>query len=127
MRLGAQTPPRESGVGDTVWTLPVLQSVTVPASSGYTEYVHNIKDVRFPTHLVTFLQRFHNSSSTVGHLGVERTIACMPRLGLPAYPGMRNHVKHYIRTCPLYHNMSMLRTQIATSHYTTSRWNVVLT
>ena len=67
------------------------------------------------------LSKIHNSS--VGHLGVERTIAELRRSN-NIWEGMRSDVIAFIRSCPLCQKMSRIKVPIHTSPFTTASYGL---
>ena len=98
---------------ETTKSLPVLKVVEKSVESlGF------VKPVRFLPEFDQVIRRFHNTD--VGHLGAERTYRKMLQEGVPPFPQMREHVKHFIKCCPCCQKMNMLRNSIATARYTTA-------
>ena len=68
------------------------------------------------------LSQIHNTS--VGHLGIERTIAKLRRSN-NIWEGMRSDVIAFIRGCPLCQKMSKTKVPIHTNPFTTASYGLM--
>ena len=68
------------------------------------------------------IKAVHNSS--VGHHGVERTLAYLQKQG-HHWKYMRDHVKTFVKQCPLCQKMNRLKIPIRTVRFTLARYNVM--
>jgi transposase InsO family protein len=76
--------------------------------------------VRIPDDHYRAIGRVHNS--TVGHFGVERTIARLHKSN-QVWKHLRAHVRQYVRQCPHCQKMSALRLAIKTHPFTTASYD----
>ena len=68
------------------------------------------------------LAKVHNS--TVGHLGVERTLYRLKRLN-DTWPAMRIDISLFIKQCPCCQKMSRIKVPIHTSPFTTASYGLM--
>lgn len=81
------------------------------------ESVAAAEDFKIPKAQYLIIGQVHNS--TVGHHGVDRTLAKLADAG-HNWPQIREHVKRFIKRCPCCQKMSYLRIPIHTTPYTLS-------
>ena len=84
-----------------------------------TEFLNVAKEMFIPAAQRAIIEKCHNP--TVGHMGVERTMNCLHRLG-HVWDYMREHVKKFIRECPFCQKMSVLKTPIHAHPFTTAAY-----
>ena len=84
-----------------------------------TEELNVAKEMLIPVAERAIIQKCHNP--LVGHMGVERTILRLHKLG-HAWDYMREHVKKFIRECPYCQKMSYQKTAIHTHPFTTAAY-----
>ena len=83
------------------------------------EVVFVAKEFTIPLKERNLIAKCHNS--TVGHLGVEKTIDRLGRLGF-TWSYSREHVKQFIKQCPFCQKMSYLKTPVHTHPFTTAAY-----
>jgi hypothetical protein len=76
-------------------------------------------DTPIPSEWLEVLRLAHNSF--VGHFGVEKTIQKLEALG-QSWKYRREHVRKFIRECPVCQKMSDIKIQIKTHPFTTSSY-----
>jgi transposase InsO family protein len=84
-----------------------------------TEELNVAKEILIPVVHREMIQKCHNC--VIGHMGVEKTMTQLHRLG-KSWSYMREHVKKYIRECPFCQKMSLLKTPIHTHPFTTAAY-----
>jgi len=84
------------------------------------EHVYAFDDDKIPREFYYKIGTVHNS--TVGHHGVERTLAKLQQVG-ETWVQMRLHVKKFIKSCPLCQKLSHIKPALHTHPFTTSSFN----
>ena len=83
------------------------------------EELHLLDEFDIPKDKYKIIGNNHNS--TVGHFGVDKTLSKIteinPKTGLPRaepWPHMREHVKRFIKRCPICQKLSIAKVQVQT-------------
>ena len=92
---------------------------------GASEELHLIDEFKIPRDKYKLIGAVHNSH--VGHFGVEKTLSALtllnPRTGVPRntpWPYMREHVKRFIKRCPICQKASTTTIIVQTQNFTTA-------
>ena len=83
------------------------------------EVVNVAREFTIPVAQRNLIEKCHNSQ--VGHMGVEKVIARLDKLGY-TWPYSREHVKQFIKKCPFCQKMSYLKTPVHTHPFTTAAY-----
>lgn len=83
------------------------------------EYINNLTEFTIPAAEYKLIGKVHNSMT--GHHGVERTYTKLQAQG-HGWKYMREHVRKYIKMCPLCQKMTQIKTVIETHPFTTSSY-----
>ena len=75
-----------------------------------------------PASIYNQIKQYHNS--TVGHLGVDKTIARCEHNNI-TWPTMRSDIKTFIQRCPACQKMSQIKHHIHMSPFTTAAYGVM--
>jgi transposase InsO family protein len=95
---------------------------------GGNEELHLLDEFDIPKDKYKIIGQSHNS--TVGHFGVEKTLSKItepdPKTGAPRaepWPHMREHVKRFIKRCPICQKLSTTKINIQTDLYTNATYD----
>jgi transposase InsO family protein len=114
-------PGKLNEVSDALSRLCLNKMVNLPKE--YTPediYVSAIlPDMVVPADKAALIKSVHNS--LCGHHGVERTIMKLTQ-SHPSWPFLRQHVKKFIKACPLCQKISQIKLQIHASPFSTSSY-----
>ena len=83
------------------------------------EVVNVAREFTIPLAQRNLIEKCHNSQ--VGHMGVEKVIARLEKLG-QTWPYSREHVKQFIKKCAFCQKMSYLKTPVHTHPFTTAAY-----
>ena len=83
------------------------------------EELNVTREMIIPVASRALIAKCHNA--LVGHMGVEKTVEKLQRLG-HSWTHMREHVKKFIRECPYCQKMSYLKTPVHTHPFTTAAY-----
>jgi len=83
------------------------------------EELNVAREMVIPVAQRALIAKCHNA--LVGHMGVEKTVEKLQRLG-HSWTHMREHVKKFIRECPYCQKMSYLKTPVHTHPFTTAAY-----
>lgn len=78
-----------------------------------------VEVLRIPRDKYKLIGKVHNSNA--GHNGVEKTLQKLERMNIDKWPAMREHVKKFIKECPICQKLSYTSVPIHTEPYTTSK------
>ncbi len=78
-----------------------------------------LRDYQIPTDKRILISQVHNTLS--GHHGVQRTMKKLAK-SFPTWPYMLQHVKKFVKECPLCQKISQMKPQIHTHPFTTSSY-----
>ena len=119
---------RLCAVSDKTQYLTLLEERETPASE-YLNLLTEKEDIALlvqprvlTTQIHTKLSKVHNSS--VGHLGVERTMAKLKRHN-DVWESMRSDIILFIKQCPCCQKMSKLKVPIHTTPFTTASYGLM--